>query len=87
MSPEPAREEQHEPEPESPSAEPHAQSRDHKEKPTATYMVFVGTHFSSCYKCSWEIGPDNWIPVRQRLCAEEKVEAKDLFFSIVGHVT
>jgi hypothetical protein len=21
----------------------------------------VGTHFPSCYKCSWEIGPDNWI--------------------------
>ena len=20
--------------------------------------VFVGTHFPSCYKCSWEIGPD-----------------------------
>jgi hypothetical protein len=24
-------------------------------------MVFVGTHFPSCYKCSWKIGPDNWI--------------------------
>jgi hypothetical protein len=21
----------------------------------------VGTHFPSCYKCSWENGPDNWI--------------------------
>ena len=48
-------------EPESPSAEPQAQSRDHKEKPTATHMVFVGTHFPSCYECSWENGPDNWI--------------------------
>jgi hypothetical protein len=23
--------------------------------------IWVGTHFSSCYKCSWEIAPDNWI--------------------------
>jgi hypothetical protein len=25
-----------------------------------TDVVFVGTHFPSCYQCSWEIGPDNW---------------------------
>jgi hypothetical protein len=24
-------------------------------------LFSVGTHFPSCYKCSWEIGPDNWI--------------------------
>ena len=24
-------------------------------------LLFVGTHFPSCYKCSWENGPDNWI--------------------------
>jgi hypothetical protein len=42
-----------------------AQSRTRKagtlRKPTATHMVFVETHFPWCYKCSWEIGPDNWI--------------------------
>jgi hypothetical protein len=26
-----------------------------------TDLVFVGTHFPPCYKCSREIGPDNWI--------------------------
>jgi hypothetical protein len=29
--------------------------------------VFVGTHFPSCYKCSWEIGPDNWILARWKI--------------------
>jgi len=24
-------------------------------------VVFVGTHYPLCYKCSWEIGLDNWI--------------------------
>jgi hypothetical protein len=27
--------------------------------------VFAGTHFPSCYKCTWEIGPGNWILVLQ----------------------
>ena len=34
------------------------ESRNHE--PTAKWF-FVGTHFLSCYKCSWESGPDNWI--------------------------
>jgi hypothetical protein len=33
------------------------------EAPTRSPAPVVGTHFPSCYKCSWENGPDNWIPL------------------------
>jgi hypothetical protein len=37
-------------------------------------VVIVGTHFPSWYKCSWEIGPDNWIGTHFPSCYKSSWE-------------